>query len=429
MLAFGSRRRLERRLCSRIGCPRRTPLWSSPHFFESLWRLGAGLILRGSSRWPDGLALFSPGGMDENCRSAHVVRCTRPERDSQMSQGDPRTINARPTKELFISMLVKDIELIRAIADLVDNSIDGARRLRGPGPYNGLWVRVEVSPERFRIADNCGGIPIDIAREYAFRFGRPEGTPATPHSVGQFGVGMKRALFKLGRAFRVESRSETARFVVEEDVEKWKERPDDWTFRFKESQEDLSPASEDQWGTTVSVDPLHDAVADEFGLENFRSRLIEELSAAQQLSLEGGLAISLNLIPLQFRPLELLHSDELRPASRDLTFNDATPLRVKLYAGVAPSDPTSAGWYVFCNSRLVLRADQTLATGWGENRETTIPKYHNQFARFRGYAFFDCDDAARLPWNTTKTGVDLDSPIYRSVRLTMLTMMRPVIDF
>ena len=74
-------------------------------------------------------------------------------------------------------------------------------------------------------------------------------------------------------------------------------------------------------------------------------------------------------------------------------------------------------------------ADQTLTTGWGEGDGRTIPKYHNQFARFRGFAFFDSDNTGLLPWNTTKTGVDADSPIFRAVRLAMITLMRPVIDF
>ena len=41
------------------------------------------------------------------------------------------TFNAEPTKEFFISMLVRDINLKDAIGDLVDNCIDGAKNLRG----------------------------------------------------------------------------------------------------------------------------------------------------------------------------------------------------------------------------------------------------------------------------------------------------------
>jgi hypothetical protein len=78
---------------------------------------------------------------------------------------------------------------------------------------------------------------------------------------------------------------------------------------------------------------------------------------------------------------------------------------------------------------MVLANDQSIVTGWGETKGGSIPKYHNQFSRFRGYVFFDSAEAAALPWNTTKTGVDLDSSTFLAVRLQMLKLGRPVIDF
>ena len=80
---------------------------------------------------------------------------------------------------------------------------------------------------------------------------------------------------------------------------------------------------------------------------------------------------------------------------------------------------------MFCNGRLILEADKSRTTGWGDGN----PQYHNQYARFRGYVFFDSDHAGLLPWTTTKSNVDADSPIFRAVRLEMLYMMRPIIDF
>src|SRR3954449_3928593 len=85
----------------------------------------------------------------------------------------PHVIEASPTKDFFISMLVKDIELIPAISDLVDNAVDGARR-ENRDSFDGYSVRIDLDTAQFRIADNCGGIPVDIAQKYAFRFGRPE---------------------------------------------------------------------------------------------------------------------------------------------------------------------------------------------------------------------------------------------------------------
>lgn len=61
--------------------------------------------------------------------------------------------------------------------------------------------------------------------------------------------------------------------------------------------------------------------------------------------------------------------------------------------------------------------------------ETRFPRFHNRYGRFRGYAFFDCDDASRLPWTTTKTGIDRESGIYKRALQRMLELGRPVINF
>ena len=104
---------------------------------------------------------------------------------------------------------------------------------------------------------------------------------------------------------------------------------------------------------------------------------------------------------------------------------------VKIYAGMSrsKSDQDAAGWYIFCNGRMIVAADQTSLTGWGEGATKRIPKFHPQFSMFRGYVFFDSDDAQLLPWNTMKTGIDTDSPLYRATKLEMMNLMRPVLDF
>ena len=112
-----------------------------------------------------------------------------------------RTVKASPTKELFVQMLVRDIELIPAINDLIDNSVDGATRLRGEGEFDGLLIELQISGQQFTISDNCGGIAVDVAEEYAFRFGRPEDAPSVEHSVGQFG-GHEKSSFQIGKQVR-----------------------------------------------------------------------------------------------------------------------------------------------------------------------------------------------------------------------------------
>jgi hypothetical protein len=340
-------------------------------------------------------------------------------------------IDTTPTKELFIDMLTRDIALTPAIIDLVDNCADGAKRIRGEGSFKEFWARIEVSETSFRVSDNCGGIPVDVARKYAFRFGRPLGAPSVKHSVGQFGVGMKRAIFKIGRKFRVESATPSSRFVVEVDVDKWAADPK-WEFEFSELEEGIKVPRDEQ-GTSIHIERLKDDVKPVFALTSFQTELKNMLQSRLQDPISRGLAVTLNQIPVSVEPLLMLASPRLAPASVKLRYPEdgKKPVTVQLFCGLGKSeDADSAGWHVFCNGRLILEADKSEVTGWGWKEDgLKIPGFHAQFNHLRGYAYFDCDDAGRLPWNTTKTGVSTDSTIYRAARLEMMKLMRPVVDF
>lgn len=340
------------------------------------------------------------------------------------------SINTMPTKAFFVDMLTKDIPLDRAVLDLVDNCIDGAKRLRdGDGQnYEGLWVRIEMSAERFEIADNCGGFSSQVAKDYAFRFGRPKEAKSTAFSVGQFGVGMKRALFKFGRRFSLESATEAEKWSVEVDVDEWERQENTWSFDFKTREACGVP--EGERGTTILVDRLRPEVSSRFGSDGFKRVLRELVRMHQRQFIANHLQIELDGI-LSATDLELLDG-AVTPAveSFELGEGEAT-VKVRLVAGVGESVPGEAGWYVVCNGRVVLAADRSDATGWGRIPEAPadIPRYHNQYARFRGIVFFDCVEAKHLPWNTTKTGVDIDSPVWQIAKEKMVTVSRSIIDF
>lgn len=342
------------------------------------------------------------------------------------SRSDANRIDASPTKDFFIFMLTKDITDIDAVADLVDNCIDGARRLKPLGDYSDLFVNIETEDKYFSIEDNCGGIPIDLARNYAFRFGRAKGMEKTPHSIGQFGVGMKRALFKIGKFFRIESISKDSRFIVEQDIEEWAKDENSWEFQFKSRDEDLDNINELETGTKIRVEKLNQGISKNFPLENFRKRLQLRLQAAHQESIDKGLQISLNGIYLESSPPTLLKSKNLVPAYEEIEREDGK-VKVRIFTGLSDRDPRKAGWNIYCNGRLIVESDKSSITGWG--REFLNPEYHNDYSRFRGYVYFDSDEAELLPWNTTKSSVDTNSELYDSVRLEMVKQMSPVIDF
>lgn len=345
---------------------------------------------------------------------------------------DPNVVRASPTKRFFISILVKDIYLIDAVIELVDNAIDAARAGLSSKALKDILIEIDFNASSFTIRDNAGGISIEQARMYAFRFGRPEDAPATPGAVGEFGVGMKRALFKMGRLFTVTSRTIQDYFKLKVDVDAWeKEKEDDpsaWRFRFEES----GPNKSQQVGTEIVITRFYDYATEEFTSNNFQTRLINTLKQAHSESLAGGLQLTVNNTPVMAFGAQLLRiTNDLEPIKKlqELDISGKTVL-VEIVAGAGEPKLADAGWYIYCNGRLVERAEKTEKTGWNSAIDgDTTPKIHWQFRRFRGYVFFQSNNQDVLPWNTTKTSLDVEAPAYRRVRTDMITALKEVIGF
>jgi hypothetical protein len=160
---------------------------------------------------------------------------------------------------------------------------------------------------------------------------------------------MKRTLFKLGRHFVVESRTEQQSFTLDQDVDEWRISPR-WEFVLA-TVDVTTRRSGEETGTSIEVDNLHKPVADDLSNANWTGRLRSEVRLKHRLALNRGLTIEVNGQRLEPSPLELIETDEIRPGRRTEQFPGG--VEVDLLAGVGESDPTSAGWYVFCNDRLV----------------------------------------------------------------------------
>ena len=76
-------------------------------------------------------------------------------------------------------------------------------------------MEISFSKDSFMISDNCGGIPWSL-HDYAFRMGRASDRPShVPGGVGVYGIGMKRAIFKMGEHCLVSTQNADNRYEVE----------------------------------------------------------------------------------------------------------------------------------------------------------------------------------------------------------------------
>ena len=130
--------------------------------------------------------------------------------------GERLTVHANPAKSFFVSMLIKDITLRDAIGDLVDNAVDAIKACaEDKNDLSGYKVVVTLDENEFTISDNGQGMSTDISRTTAFNFGKAKDHKLIENSIGQFGIGMKRAFFKIGSFISVHSVTKKSKFDID----------------------------------------------------------------------------------------------------------------------------------------------------------------------------------------------------------------------
>jgi len=346
------------------------------------------------------------------------------------------TVKARPTKAFFIEMITRDLGLTDCILDLVDNAIDHAVAraaadvmavLTDGGKSNrleGASIAIEFSNEEFVIRDTCGGISVDDARTKVFMFGNPD-DKSTPGGLSVFGIGMKRGFFKLGHHISMLSHTANDWFSIEIDVRAWQEKgDDDWDFTLKESGTRKVGDGRGPEGTSIRITDLRNEVKERLEHTSFTKDLVARLSATYALFITSGLVITVQGVPVLAALPALGTYDKVTPARRIV---ERDHVQILIVAGLTSADDKIArGWYVFCNGRMILEADKSRLTGWGEG---SAPQWHTKYRRFVGYAYFRSDDVRSLPWTTTKQGVVYESPVYQTALSEMAVQGRPILTF
>lgn len=281
------------------------------------------------------------------------------------------------------------------------------------------------------LTDTCGGIPRDIALKELFTFGHSESYSGS--QLGVYGIGLKRALFKIGRHFEIESRTVRDGFKAKVDVVEWARKdktPEDWRIPLTFVG---GAASADAAGTSIKITHLTEEVRTRLRDPALTADLRSAISKTYLLFLNRYASVSVQGDTVEPWVVPLGKSKDVTPANKDfnLTLEGGT-VKVKLIASLAERGERNewayerAGWYVFCNNRAVLVADKSELTGWGA---AGLPKYHSKYNGFIGLLFFQSSNPLLLPWRTTKRGVNADSMSYQRIRPEMAAAARPIITF
>lgn len=360
-----------------------------------------------------------------------------------MPTGNLETIHFTPVKSFFVHMLTRDITLEDSILDLIDNCVDGIQRsesrsnLRKNKPYEKYWAKIIISENRFVIEDNCGGIPWEC-HEYAFRIGRPASKRIDdgPRPVGVYGIGMKRAIFKIGEECSITTHSIDKSYRVHLAPE-WIRNDELW---------DLDPTpieSAKIKGTKIEITSIRSNIAKEFKSDSFETDFRDKVATHYAFIMDKGFRIFVNNREVSPKSIKLLFDDFKKKSStiiRPFIYKaHINGVEVFLAVGFTRPIPSSeeaneslenfkerhssaeAGWSVICNDRTILYCDKSAVTGWGVSG---VPQYHMQFIAISGIVIFNSEKAELLPTTTTKRGIDANSELYLQVRDKMIEGMK-----
>lgn len=362
-------------------------------------------------------------------------------------------VTALPTKRFFMLMLTRDIELEDAIMDLLDNCIDGIHRQKNSSRnptdnlYKGYFGNITINKDEFILTDNCGGIPIHIAKEYAFKMGRSENyhTDDDLETIGMYGIGMKRAIFKMGVSAEVVSHTPTDTFKVSI-PENWSASPD-WYFDFASVDHKNIQNILPNYGTSLKVTNLFSNISSKFGdEEKFLTDLRDSLQKHYGYIISQGFMLTVNDIVISEVDISILtstkrSSQSIKPYFYSNTIDDikvdiiigfyrepasSNELDDELEGSFAKRRSENAGITILCNDRIVLHADKTYMTGWGDSQ---VPQYHTQFINIAGVVHFRAKNSVNLPVTTTKRGLDTSSKIYGPVKNKIKEGIKYFTDF
>jgi len=338
---------------------------------------------------------------------------------------EPRNflIDTRPTKDVVVDGITRDATDEECVFDLIDNSIDAARntifrdvspsgRKVLPDNYSGYKLKLKFSSSALSIEDNCSGISIKHLKTVALRFGERS---QQAMGIGAFGVGLNRALFRLGGISHIvtDTGSERAEVILNKD--EYLRRAHDWRLPAAQL---ISKGSRE---TKIEIRDLQTETSLRFGGDTWVKGLSHQIARRYGRFVEKGFEIWIDHTRLQSEEVKIREDGPYEADSKVYTTKAGVHVHIEYGQHKLHRFPIEGrgseeqnrrltaqyGWTIFCNDRAVILSDQTSKTGWD------IGKFHSEFYGFVGNVNFVSQHPELLPWKTTKTDIDLNNPSYQ----------------
>ncbi|MCD7076334.1 Uncharacterised protein [Klebsiella quasipneumoniae] len=338
-------------------------------------------------------------------------------------------VHSGVTAAFIESTLTEDISTVESIYDLLDNSIDAARTsileknktndLYGlPADYSGYKITIRIDKNSIRILDNCSGIDEDTIKDGMFVVAKRS---AHIYGIGHYGIGLKRSLLKLGNKYSMLSDNSKYSFKMsfennqignETDSLIAKEITSTKKNKALFSISDLKSEIRYDISNEIWFDNLISGISDRYANFIKKGLKIKVVNATKGLTKNiKGITPSIreNALVMPFKQqLKMgdvdvyiesgIHEEYLFPGEHGHSISKNRELTEQF------------GLYFTCNDRIIVSANTSKEYGWGD------AKWHSEYNGFICWIKFVSRYPGKLPWNTAKTGLRLDSTMFLQVK-------------
>ena len=333
------------------------------------------------------------------------------------SEKSPETVKAYPSKDTY-EAVGADVDAKTGAGEFVDNAIDNSGLISNHADPITVEFRhqtLDDGTEELLIRDNSGGI---IAEELGIviGLGQSKKSGAMRQQVGAFGIGAKKALKAFGNDFNIASRHHRAEQGYQYHVPaEWFDDDEVWEF-------DLEEADLDEGVTELRVRELN--IDWENQVEDIKQWLRDtyqqymgvgpsDVKLDLTLKVDGETLSAPDPVPWAYSPWDGLHPRRhsgFEFYSRELN----APVKMQVTVGIMRSgNGKEAGTDIFCQDRLVEKANREKAGGYGVT--DGLPKFElHQYRRLKiQIEFWSTENgtAKDLPWNSDKSRIRPSHPV------------------
>jgi len=276
-----------------------------------------------------------------------------------------KKLSMLPSKNL-IRMLSRDITIEKAVLEVIDTAIEYFIYNRERGIFTGQkgTICIQLSPDRFIMESNSGGPPEELLSS-VLSFGKLIDKGA--FRIGASGIGLKKAIFKIGQNIHFESDNGMEHLSLSVD-KNWMANKDNW-----DAELDEAPSTAILLHKIVISD-LYPDTKKTFEDQFFMHYLKEKVRIIYAQFINKDVHIRINDEPIEADHFEFLFKPDgpsiIKPYYKTFKFDG---IDVKIFAGFTKWESTLYGWHIFCNNRSIIQNDTTDRTGFISTKDISDP--------------------------------------------------------